>query len=435
MRVSGLWFLSILLLFSSWSLQGQTRLPIRSISGKIVRSTDSLAIENALVRLGSHYTFSNDSGYFELNAVADDKQIEIFHPGYLRLTKKVKANGVNLGFVFLKPDKDTLQEVLVQSKTDQFFGGVKDFQWLGNRLLVSHYKGRKHWFDVRENTGEMDKVAIFRDKLEMEDLLKDCYGRIYGLHKETVTRILLNNDTVVLGNSMPLKDFLPFYSRCALSDNHLQVYKYFIGHKKGLVYTLANTETEEEKRLYCQLDTVKFIKTDNIYKRWAEKAGYQALAMGDIGLSQLAKSRLAFDLMSFYKAMLKPEVYIPVFKVQNQWWIFDHVLGKVLAFNPGDTVANSVSDISFHLSENWGKEIIQALNGQFYIKFQTIGGKTFLQHFNAETKMVDGAMVELKNSFPKKILVADNRVIYTFKNTEGFYQLSIEPLVVNLAAQ
>lgn len=318
----------------------------------------------------------------------------------------------------------------------QPFAGVSSMAWLENRLLVSSFNGSRNLFQLRENYGEFALVALFRDTLDTEELITDGKKRVFAKAGEFVRQISLVDDSLIIGDAIPLKDFNFFNNRFRLANDTTQLNSYVYAQGRGVVFTVGLPD-KGERFLYASLDSAGY-KTVRSLQAKANALAMLGVdpntgedrnnSMGDIGLPQLNVVRARYASKMLYRAVVNHRYYIPSFDVDGQWWLFDHAQGQAVKFRPGEKQPSAVSAIDYQRQEDWSEQMVQSVNGELFLVFKGRDGKTTLKHFNVFQRRPDAFTFVLEHPFPENILVANQSVIYRYKQGTNHYKMAIEPL-------
>ncbi|MGB0887501.1 MAG: hypothetical protein ACPGSL_05210 [Vicingaceae bacterium] len=135
-------------------------------------------------------------------------------------------------------------------------------------------------------------------------------------------------------------------------------------------------------------------------------------------------NRLIFQESNFYEKVLSKPLYIPIYKIKDVVFLFDHTNDSCWSYDENLELQKG-SFIDYHHQEGWAKElIVDKEQGEIYAKFEK-GGLCYLKKIDLSTGEITDSFKLEKHTFPTKIKVKNNTAYYLYHDRYNHGQMSL----------
>jgi len=412
---------------------------------------------HVLCETSNRGTITDKDGWFSLDLPEQPTILTLSHIVFFSkqvdITQEIITQGKRIGEinlnVVLKQKTQMLSAVeITDGKVTIVYNNAKkwilDYTFIGRDeiLFLLIEKNKKHIELVDANNKTISKKQV---DSKYSGFHKDCFGNIFLKSDDDVCQVFLqDNNTFLLEHQIPMELFLNTIDKVvAITPNHLYIRDMFI-RDRDLVYYKLDTIFKQSTVLYSvhdetgrniqahQQDLTKAQKEDNkglaeeinreielVFMRFFDPAVITNtspwVAMEVLRAKYDRANLNTKNYVSFYEHLLSQSPYSPLLKINEMLYIFDHINGKVAAFNfDGDFVKEV--EINYHKTRNYGKEIVvDDEETTVFVKFLNSGYVT-LRQINPDTGNFTGNDIVLeKHVYPKHIKIRGDYIYYLAK--------------------
>lgn len=332
--------------------------------------------------------------------------------GILLLISFVETGSLAQVNSITKEAKTSPQTSVVGRHAEVVFGNPKmdilDYAFVENQLALLTVSGKHAFLRILSLEYRAINSAPLPDR-PME-LFKDCFGNTHIIFTDSVVQILIKGDTLVLYRGVTRERFKLLLENCeAQSGSHL-----FFSEYKNFNQTVAYFKSDKKsgnKELMREISDPYFYSQARSLQ-WEIK---RLTTGGYNEVSYPAEDADRFENKSRRRANLdliaKNPVYAPLFRVEDEIYIFDHYKDSCYVYN-SDGLLKRVFPISYQHEKGWNKELItDESNKRVYVVLLRSGVAT-LCLINNTTGEVTYRIPVLGVTYPEKIKVKNNSIYY-----------------------
>ena len=401
-------------------------------------------------------TITDEDGWFSLNLSEQPTILSLSHVAFFSkqvdITKETIAQGKRMGEIefniVLKQKTQMLSAVeITDGKVTIAYNDSKkwilDYAFIGRDeiLFLMIEKNKKNILLTDANNKTISKKQV---DSKYSSFHKDCFGNIFLKSDDEVCQVFLqDNNHFLLEYQIPMELFLNTIDKvAAITPNHLYIRDIFTRNQDIIYYkfdTLSKQMTifysihdETGKKLQAhQRDLVKAQNVDNMVmsEQMQQRitSALTGLAFGgrinssiNVQMATFEAQLRHFDLntkdfVAFYDHLLSQSPYSPLLKINDMLYIFDHINGKIVAYDFNGNFIKEV-EISYYKTQNYGKEVIvDDEETTVFVKFLNNGYVT-LRQINPDTGNFTGNDIVLeKHVYPKHIKIRGGYIYYLAK--------------------
>jgi hypothetical protein len=380
---------------------------------------------------------TNTDGFFYIPIKKQITRIQVSHINYYQET--IVLNKLNFDHlvndtikinVILKPKINLLESFEILSEKIELlfhksFISILDFQFYEDNLLL--LLKEKNSIKLRLTNSKSDKISEAITPSKTKNIYRDCFGNLHLLNADSSYQIYFNSLEINLIYGNRIEKYNEVLKPCIAQFNdriifiefgtHSQSIGYFYFNKfkeKKYVKKIRNTATEK----YATQTVMEVKYLENILERRS-----LGIKTQDQRPSYII-DRLIFQETNFYEKVLTKPLYAPLFTVNNNLYLFDHVRDSCFVFDENLNQTRSFY-IDYHQKINWTKKlIVDKEQGTVYAKFEK-NGFCYLKKIDLQTgKIIESYKLE-KQTFPSKIKIKNNTAYYLYKDRFNHGQMSL----------
>jgi hypothetical protein len=383
-------------------------------------------------------TVSDDAGWFSLNLPEQPTILSLSHIAFFSkqvdITQEIIAQGkrtgeIDLGIV-LKQKTQILSAVeITDGKVTLAYEDAKkwilDYAFIGrDEILFLMIEKNKKYIQLIDT----DNKSVAKKQIDgkYSGFHKDCFGNVFLKSENEVCQVFLqDNNNFLLEYQIPMEIFLNTIDKVvAITPNNLYIRDLFI-RDQDIIYYKIDTLSKKSTMLYSVLDETgeklqthkkDLTKAQKQYNEvlWEEiEMALARLAPIGVFIAMLERSNKDTEnYLTFYDYLLSQSPYSPLLKINDMLYIFDHINGKIVMYDPNGNFIKEV-EISYYKTQNYGKEIIvDEEKTTVFIKFLNNGYVT-LRQINPDTGNFTGNDIVLeKHTYPKQIKIQGDYIYY-----------------------
>jgi len=382
-------------------------------------------------------TVSDEAGWFSLNLPEQPTILSLSHIAFFSkqvdITQEIIAQGkrtgeIDLGIV-LKQKTQILSAVeITDGKVTIAYDDAKkwilDYAFIGRDeiLFLLIEKNKKH---IQLIGADNKAVAKKQVDGKYSGFHKDCFGNVFLKSENEVCQVFLqDNNNFLLEYQIPMEIFLNTIDKVvAITHNNIYIRDLLI-RDQDIIYYKIDTLSKQSTMLYSVLDeTGEKLQTHQKELTKAQEEYNKALleeievALSPRYLKLLIAgferpNRGTKGYLAFYDYLLSQSPYSPLLKINDMLYIFDHINGKIVVYDPNGNFIKEV-EISYYKTQNYGKEIIvDEEKTTVFVKFLNNGYVT-LRQINPDTGNFTGNDIILeKHTYPKQIKIQGDYIYY-----------------------
>lgn len=398
-RQAGMIFFILLLGF----MCSLSTLAQHSIQGKIIDAKSKEAIPGVNIRVNGTWagTSTDASGNFYIELYENEHELMLSHLSYKNKLIDTRTQKRPL-LIELEANEYSVGEVSVRAGSIQSITADKplfvfDYEFYEDKLMVLANHNRnifKPWLYLFNYQG--DSITSLRlDK--GSGLYKDCTDQVHLLSNRLIEQTYFDGQNIRLLYPYPIHMMDSILTPCyeQLSPNYY--FHQYLYRNQVLIYYFLNAETSRDGILAIVQDSMKMVQA---------REEVRFASMGTYSWSDSV-----FADMIFYKP-----VYAPLYKIDNQLYIFDLTNGLVRQFN-SDGQELEPMKISWHHDKYLRKEIIvDELQAKAYAHFQRNGIST-LRSINLKNGELENTYKVPTLAFIEKIRINNGYIFFLYKAT------------------
>lgn len=276
----------------------------------------------------------------------------------------------------------------------------------GSFLLLNRFK--KYYLY------SLDYKMELEDEIELNfkptSLFEDCLGLVHVMSKDSMYQVEKFDGQVVFYERNSNSLYQKFFKNCIGQNDSIVIFETIVNYGKTQLFYGIRMADQKRFMLYRAEDSL-LVKSALDEKRLirAPRRG-----MPTLNEDALKAERQQAQRAQFFQQIVSLPEYNPLFVKNDTTYIFDHLKSQLTLMTDTGAVLKSIP-IDYHQSRSWNKKVhLDKGRGKFYSVNEKNGAQIFC-HLNPETFDVDRSTKVYKHAYPKKIIVFNGFVYYTYK--------------------
>lgn len=427
-------YLGVLVFIASGKLIAQKQLPVE-LKGRVVDAKTKEAINGANIynRLNGTGTNSNKKGFFILPIKELPAELEITVVGYEKFVLSIYDYMEQEITVFMEPEVGELPEAVVSAErkpkeVSHDRSSVLDFVFYGKNilLLVNDLNTKNIRLELQQTSGEIIDSMVLEELSGGLFFHKTCLGNIDIIDGKNVYQVILEDDIILgLGNTNPYNSYNWEVKKCVLANSeyvYYQLYGYFdqlidyhlFAKNRDTNYVFASSYNKDQIQLLYE-DMAPLLAIDN-----------STLDMTANTYELLDEVRDAQETLDGRKQFYYQPIYSPLFQINDQLVLFDHLDGELEFYEINGTKINALS-IEYQKLDFWENIILQdELTGIFYTLYTVKNGKK-IGKINIEDGTLSGSCF-FHSSNVEKMGILDGQLFYLEQVKDSLFEFKVNKL-------
>lgn len=432
----------LVILLTGWvqvDLTGQESM----LKGRVLDAAtgDAVVGANVFDPIRQTGTFTDQKGEFTIMIPQWPVRLEVSSIGYEKFLLDIFEREEEGITIYLSPVSTDLPEVNVTAAkvaTEVYAGPVQvlDFLFYGENILtlIRNRDTGQEAVEWRSAQGFLiDSLPLALKGKGEKSLHQSCLGTVSIIAGGKVYQLVMEED-VMLGY-LPAGDYHTYFwevEKCQLAYPDrvcYQLYRY-LGQQVDYRMFLRGQDSSYVFYSVANEQRIRQLFDDMAPKILLDRTAADMTATHPDDLREI---RNAQEDLDGWKHLFYQPVYCPVFGVGDKIAVFDHVHGELRFFTASGQALSSLP-ISYHLQENWGREVLlDEITGKFYTVFATKQGKQL-----NEIQRKDGSLGEpvlIKSNTIRKLGVLNGILYFLEENKDavfGFTFLRLKKIKIGL---
>lgn len=276
----------------------------------------------------------------------------------------------------------------------------------GNFILLNRFK--KYYLYSLNYKMELEHQIQLEFK--PTSLFRDCLGFVHVMSKDSMYQVEKFGHQVVLYERSSISLYLNFFKNCIGQNDSIVIFERTLNYGKTKLFYGVRIAEKNRYMLYRTEDSL-LVRSVLDEKRLIRAPRPR---MPTVNEDVLKAQREHAQRAQFFQQIVSLPDYIPLFVKNDTTYIFDHLKSKLTLMTDTGAVLKSIP-IDYHQSKNWNKKVhLDANRGTFYSVEENNGVQVFC-HLNAEMFGIEKSTKVDKHSYPKKVIVFNGFVYYTYK--------------------
>jgi hypothetical protein len=364
-------------------------------------------------------TVTDADGKFTLDLNEPASALEVTHIGYRKIVFQLHGKPLRSLDIRMEPAA-SLAPVLISAGPHRVLEDrtihLYDYEIMEDRIMMIIYdrKLRRSKLAIVDERDSILDTELLPE--EPGKLAKDCLGNIHAITQHYACQLFWDGDGIGF-----YIDTLPAFERavtpCLGNIDAHYYYNLYTCNDQMVDFFAYDREEGEFKRILRLRDSVRIHQIMDPLMVTKFPADRQPSMMDMLTADQIGSPSMNREPTWDYKHLFFQEVDAPLRVIGDQFYIFDHLHGRIRSYERDGKALASVP-ITYHKVRNRQKLImVDAIRGEVYTAFEK-HGYTQLRRIDLES----GALVqdiEIPLQFPHKIQVHDGIAYFLYK--EGHY--------------
>ncbi len=299
--------------------------------------------------------------------------------------------------------------------SQKFF--IEDFEFYGDQFILLTFEKKPEKSKVMLASEEQKVISVFDVPVNAQELYKDFLGNVNVIGKDSVYRVLVENEKVRLV-ALPPDDFENMIKPCIDTINGKIVFSdyredypefnYYTWDRDDSSATKFKNVIDEDLSLMYSFEYDYLKPRQKVYARKVEMA------------TGIDKREIAAYMTNFAQSRYFTPLYAPLFVIRDTMYLFEHYKNQLYKLNKDGKLLDSVP-INYHKPLKWRewrrKLIREERSDRIFGLFQK-DGYYFLKEIDKSKGQV---MATNKLHFPYvgKIRVKDGYAYYIYRPFES----------------
>jgi hypothetical protein len=387
-------------------------------------------------------TTTDAKGWFSLQVPMQEIVLRISHVTFstqtVEITKKdFEQNLMDNAYfleIVLEPKIETLSMVEISGDKVQVVNEdskqwILDYELIGEKeiLLLLMEKNKRYLQLIDEHDNKV--VAKTKVDSKYRRFYRDCFGNIYLLSDDNAFQIFLVDEELILLYEQSMQDFSGLIEKVVLTVPNYFFTKEVSARDKNVVYYQIDTAARQASVFYNVIDEIgKELQKEQI-ELFREAGGDLTMSVSASSKSSIAKSENRPEQVArmgylLNEHILSQEPYVPLMRVSNNLYLFDHISDKVLTYHLNGALIKE-HPIDYHNNKDWMKNIFSDEEKQRCFTVFSKNGRMTLKEFGPEMESFSRSIVLEKHLYPSKISVRGDKIYYLardyFENENKYY--------------
>ena len=406
------------ILFFSCCLKLTVQAQETVVAGKVLNENQQ-PVGGAAVQLGQFFSTTDGSGKFSMKTPYLPLLLNVKHPFYKSyeqvVTRTNRLNDTVFLEIVLEEKSTDLDEVVISSDRVRWVYPIKnthiiDFEVSPKGLLLLCKEKKKYWLrKTDQNDSTLFELTIREHPVSF---FTDCMHNTHVVYRDSSYQIVQSGDSLSLMKGLLWQRVRAALYPCALEYEGLFYFRDYGKHNQIANFTTYDSLTHARAPLYVAQDRKAMRSLDEYYaEAGGLKNGEEIIHATDS--ASLKRARAAYQRIVFYESVLSRTPYIPLVKLEDSVYLFDHLNDSLVVFSKQGKRMRSVG-ILHHLHPRWANEIITDQSQDRLFAKLSYNGMVRLIELDPHTGTTGKETRLEKHIYPTKIQVEGNFVYYLF---------------------
>lgn len=297
-----------------------------------------------------------------------------------------------------------------------------------NALLLLKNRGEYYVHMLDDDMKPIQKLLIEQNA---SALFEDCFGNTYLVAKDSVFFISEDSLTLTLTDSQPRAEFMASMQKCVGSTSDKIIFEEYTEQYQFHEFYAVDMYNGDRKTIYEINDSIQArslhdaardlysngVTLDEMLKSAEVSAETMSSGAGDLEeVKNYREMNARKDRIMFFESTVVVQQYNPLFIVHDTLYFFNHFEGRVDQMDASGKMLSSIQ-IDHQLNPGWGDQIYMDIADKQFYGLSIEDGIFKLTRISLNGEDDDFTATITEHAHPKKVLIRNGYVYYTFKST------------------